>query len=147
MLLAFEDVYHEHYLTLGLGFFHTLIKAFHEVQMRMLRENSGLSWSWLSSTLEEEPRDMDNLMDDARPSETTLEFQRDSDKDCPNAAWTWSTGHETKIYYYHPYKEGLRQWGYVMWDKERLDGWAILQEDPYDYHHLGLRKRPKRADV
>ena len=132
MLLVFEAEYLEHYLTLGLVFLHTLIKASHEVQMRMLQENSATSWSWLSSTLEEEPRDMDNLMDDARASETTLEFERDSDKDCPNAAWTWSTGHEFKICYYDPYKKGLRQWGYVMWDKERLDEWAILQEKPYD---------------
>ena len=109
MLLVFEAEYHEHYLTLGLGFFHTLIKASHEVQMRMLRENSRTSWSWLSRTLEQDTLDWDSPMYDAWVSEATLKFPRDSDKHGPNAAWTWSTGHEFEISYYHPHKEGLRQ--------------------------------------
>lgn len=129
MLLVFEAEYHEHYLTFGLGFFNTLINASHEVQMRMLRENSGLSWSWLSRTLELDTLDCDNPMYDAWVSEATLAFQGDSDKHGPNAAWTCSTGHEFEMPYYDPRKECLGQWGYVMWDKERLDGWAILQEN------------------
>ena len=44
----------EHHLSLGLGFFRTLMKTPHGGQMRILRENSGISPSFLSSTLEED---------------------------------------------------------------------------------------------
>ena len=57
----------------------------------------------------------------------------DSDKDAPNAAWTWSTGNKVEFNYFQPDKEDLRGWGYVMWDKERLGQWGILEEDPRKY--------------
>lgn len=129
MLLVYGDEpYHEHYLILGLSFFHTLMKASHEDQMRLLRENSGIEYFSLSSALEE-----DGLMYYALTNRAFLSFKSDSDRDGPNAAWVWSTGNKVEIRYYQYEKKGLRGWAYVMWDKERLDQWTILQENPQDY--------------
>ena len=134
VLLVFDGgECYEHYLSLGLGFFHTLIKASHEDQMRMLRENSSISLTSLSNTLEEQDRGWEIAMYNEWAIEATLDFERDSDKDGPNAAWTWSTGHKDEIHYHHFSKKGLRKWGYVMWGKERLDQWSILRENIDEY--------------
>ena len=125
-----DESCYEHYLSLGLGFFHTVISASREDQMCMLRENSGLSYDSLSGALEEDGPEWDNPMYDAWTSGATLKFSRDSDSDGPNAAWPWSTGDKVEIRYYQSHKEGLRKWGYVMWDKWRLDRWSVLQQNP-----------------
>lgn len=134
MLLVFGDeACHEYYLSLGLGFFHTIIRVSHEDQMCMLRENSRISFTSLSSTLEDNGLEYGCSVDDAWTSGAPLEFHGDSYKDGPNAAWLWSTGGEAEVCYFQPNKEGLRKWGYVMWDKERLDRWSILQQNFQDY--------------
>ena len=128
-----DESCHDHYLSLGLGFFHTFIRASHEDQMSMLRNNSGISYSSLSSVLDEEGLESDIDMYNAQRNGATLDFDRDSDKDGPNAAWPWSTGNSVEIRYYESHKAGLRKWGYVMWDQERLDRWGILGENPRDH--------------
>lgn len=130
MWLVYRDEScYEHYLSLGLGFFDTIIRASHEDQMRMLRENLRISFTSLSSTLEENGVEYYGCcVDDAWTSGAPLKFYGDSYKDGPNAAWLWSTGGEAEVCYFQPDKEGLRKWGYVMWDKERLDRWAVLQQ-------------------
>lgn len=126
---------HEHYLSLGLGFFCTLMKASHEDQMQMLRENIGLSDLSLSSALEDDGPFWDSPMYDAYIDRAFQEFHSDCDRDAPNAAWIWSAEDKVDIRYYQSDKAGLRTWGYVMWDKERLDQWSILHENPHDYLH------------
>ena len=134
MLLDYGDeACHEHYLELGLPFFHTCIKAPHEDQMSLLRENPGISFTSLSGALEEEAADWDDPMYDAWVRKDTLAFHNDDCKDGPNAAWPWSTGNKVEIRFNQSHTEGLRKWGYVMWDKDRLDRWSILQENPDDY--------------
>ena len=128
-----EETYHERYLSLGLGFFHALVKASHVDQMHILGDNARISYSSLSSALEEEAPEWDNPMYDAWTDRALQGFYGDNDKDDPNAAWTWSTGNKVEIRYYQSNKVGLRKWGYVMWDKERLDQWNILQENYHDY--------------
>ena len=99
----------------------------------MLRENLGISYSFLSDALEEEAPEWDDPMYDAWKSKDTLAFHKDAYKDGPNAAWPWSTENKVEIRYNQPDTAGLRKWGYVMWDKDRLDRWSILQENPDDY--------------
>ena len=112
MLLVYGDEScHEHYLFFGLGFFHTFVRASHEDQMRMLRDNSGISYSSLSSALEEYGLEWGKFIDDDRTSGATLGFHGDSYKDGPNAAWLWSNGDEAEIRYFQSNKEGLRKWG------------------------------------
>ena len=134
MLLVYDDEScHEHYLSLGLSFFHTFIRASHEDRLTLLRENMGISYSSLSRALEEDGPDWDNPMYDAWLNEAPLGFDRDNDKNSPNAAWPWSTRNKVELRYYQSHTESLRKWGYVMWDIDRLDRWSILQENPDDY--------------
>lgn len=133
MFEVYGDEVYEHYLSCGLGFFHTVIKASHEDRLRLLLDCSGISISSLSGALEDDDPIWDNPMYDAWMNEAFLEFYSDSDRDGPNAAWPWSTGNKVEIHYYQSNKEDLRKWGYVMWDSERLEQWKILQENSDDY--------------
>ena len=99
----------------------------------MLRENLSSSCASLSDALEEEGPVWDDPMYDAWNRKDSLAFHKDGDKDGPNAAWPWSTGNKVELCYNQPGTAGLRKWGYVMWDKDRLDRWSILQENPDDY--------------
>lgn len=128
-----DEPCHEHYLTLGLSFFHTLMKASHEDQMRILRENFGIAYSSLSSALEEDALDWDNPMYDAWKMGAFLGFDGNNDRDGANAAWVCSARNKVEVRYNQYSKEGLRKWGYIMWDKRRLDEWNVLLENPQDF--------------
>ena len=130
LLVAGDEPCQEHYLSLGLGFLHTFIGASYEDRLTVLRENLGYSYSFLSRALEEEGPEWDNPMYDAWERKDTLAFHNDGCEDGPNAAWPWSTGNKVEIRYNQPDTAGLRKWGYVMWDKDRLDRWSVLQENP-----------------
>ena len=122
----------EHHLSLGLGFFRTCMSASREDQMSMLRVDPSVRYSSLPSALKHNRAEFDYPMDDSSEDGDFLEFNGDSDEDGPNAAWTWLTGNKDEIRYNQSDKRDLRHWGYVMWDKERLDRWDILQENPRD---------------
>ena len=129
-LLDYDDEpCHEHHLDLGLRFFHTWIFASHEDQMGLLRWRADTSYSCLSNALYQTENPMYGLW----IHQDTFSFHKDDCKDGPNAAWPWSTGNKVEIRYNQPDTAGLRKWGYVMWDKERLDQWTILQKDPHDF--------------
>ncbi len=82
--------YHQHYLSLGLGFFHTVLRASREDKLRILQDNMGYSFWSLSRALEEGP-EWDSPMYDAYRNRATIVFDGDDRTDCPNAAWIWST--------------------------------------------------------
>ena len=121
-----------HDLDRGLRFFHTCIIASNEDQMSLLRCNANSSYSCLSTALEQAP-EWDDPMYDACKREDTIAFHEDGYEDGPNAAWPWSTGNKIQISYHRSDRAGLRKWGYVMWDKGRLDQWSILQENFEDH--------------
>lgn len=124
----------DHHLSRGLGFFHTFMKASQKDKLHLLRNDSyDFAYSSLSRVLEEKGPEWDNPMYDAWENQAFQGFHGDDDRDGPNAAWPWSTENKVEIRYYQSDKEGLRKWAYVMWDKERLDQWAILKENPHDY--------------
>ena len=134
MKLVDESDPYRYHLSLGLDFFHNLIMASHDHQMRIL---SGSAQSWtmesLTTALEEERLWGTDPLYESYEEGASYGLCSDSDKDAPNVAWTWSTWNRIKLDYYRYDKEDLRKWGYVMWDKERLDQWKILQEDPRKY--------------
>ena len=101
--------------------------------MSLLRWNADSSYSCLSYALQEEALEVDDPMYDAWKREDTFAFHKDGYQDGPNAAWPWSTRNKVEIRYYQPNRAALRKWGYVMWDKDRLDRWSILQENPDGY--------------
>ncbi len=124
---------HQHYLNLGLGFFHTVMKASPEDKLRMLQDNLRASFSSLSSALEEEGPQWDSPMYDAYESGASIVFVGDDRTNYPNAGWIWSTKNKVEIYYDQYENKGMRKWGYVMWDRERLDQWNIFQEKPSEH--------------
>jgi hypothetical protein len=51
------------------------------------------------------------------------------EEELPNSGWVWSkrdTDLEDRERYFEEGDEGVRRWGYVMWDQERLDEWGVL---------------------
>ena len=111
--------------------------------MRILSE-SAQTWTWksLTTALKEDRLWGTDPLYESYEDGASYGLCSDSDKDAPNAAWTWSTWNKIELDYYEFDKEDLRRWGYVMWDKERLDQWKILQEDPRKYGVL----RPTTPD-
>lgn len=107
----------------------------------MLRKNcTSAPRRFLTSTLQEDPEAFTLRTDayDAWIDREPLKFHDDTNG--PNAAWTWSTGDKVDIASFQPEKEDLRKWAYVMWDKERLDRWGILEEsnEKYVCHHYDV---------
>jgi len=50
----------------------------------------------------------------------------------PNSAWVWSSGNKVQVLYNEANKQSLRKWGYVMWDRSRLNDWQVLGENISD---------------
>ncbi|KAF4629847.1 hypothetical protein G7Y89_g8294 [Cudoniella acicularis] len=74
----------------------------------------------------------------------------DNDDRYPNAAWEWEWEWEWRP---DPsqdavdalrFKYFLRSWGYMMWDKDRLDKMGILERQPASYGPHGPKMRMKR---
>ena len=48
----------------------------------------------------------------------------------PEAAWRWAyADYYCDRWYNEHNRNHLREWGYVMWDYDRLDGWGVLGVD------------------
>lgn len=101
-------------------------------QIEMLRENAWEFGDSLRDVLMAPPYDhtfpTQGYIDWTNRVE--LRFTNDTVKDV-NAAWVWSTGGRVEIMYARWYE--LIEWGYVFWDKERLDGWGVLDTDNSKY--------------
>ncbi|KAE8344738.1 hypothetical protein BDV24DRAFT_160044 [Aspergillus arachidicola] len=56
-------------------------------------------------------------------------FVSDEDWNSPNLAWTWCLDPDTPdasiVYFTSAWKCTLRTWGYIFWDKDRLEEWDI----------------------
>jgi len=57
----------------------------------------------------------------------------------PNAGWTWSNGEKHTSRWFEENKTPMRKWGYVMWDKRRLEELNILDNDPKDLMNIDVR--------
>ena len=63
--------------------------------------------------------------------------QKDSDVEAcchPNKAWKWSMKYQehprcSSNYAYDEFLEGHRRWGYLIWDRERLERWGIFEKE------------------
>ena len=117
----------------GLGFLRRISQASTSDQICMLRKNFIQTHFFLTRALEEEPNDYVDRMNafDDWIDKLPLRFADDSDG--PNAAWTWSNGDIVELFHFQPSKKKFRKWGYVMWDKERLDQWGVLESSNEQY--------------
>ena len=117
----------------GLSFLRDVMSFSTTEQIAMLRENRKETFGFLTMCLEDYPYDYVHrtAQYDRWVDGTDLPFT--SDNGGPNAAWTWANDNKPEIYYFREETEPLRKWAYVMWDKERLDRWGILEEDNQPY--------------
>jgi hypothetical protein len=91
----------------------------------MLLDNLDDNYMSLTNVLQGNPYEYNDVYDRwiAREEQHFV-----SDYHGPNAAWCWSNGDRLEIDYFEG-REDLKKWGYVMWDKERLDRWGVLDQD------------------
>ena len=117
----------------GLVFLLQISRASSDDQVYMLRKNLLDTHFFLTRTLEEEPYDFVYRTDAYTNwiNKSLLQFASDSEG--PNAAWTWSNGDVQELFPFEPEKKVPRKWGYVMWDKERLDRWGVLESSNEEY--------------
>ena len=117
----------------GLGFMHRIGQASTFDQIRMLKKNLIDTHFFLTRALVEDPYDYIYGTDAFNDWINKLPLRFVDDSDGPNAAWTWSNGDKVELFPFQYYKENLRKWGYVMWDKERLDRWGVLESSNEEY--------------
>jgi len=117
-------------LSLGLQFFNKITEASPEQSFLVLRNNVHVKNRFLSATLAKDPPGVSCTNDCSAIPIDEAELQ-EINKDLdgrPNAAWTWSNNYRDERWYFSPVTGYLRAWGYVFWDKERLDDWGVLDE-------------------
>ena len=117
----------------GLVFLLHISRASSDDQEYMLWKNLLNTHFFLTRTLEEEPYDYVYRTERFTNwiNKSPLRFASDSEG--PNAAWTWSNGDVQELFPFQPRKKVLRKCGYVMWDKERLDRWGLLESSNEKY--------------
>ena len=117
----------------GLVFLLQISRASSDDQVCMLRKHLLGTSFFLTRTLEEEPYDFVYVTEVYTDwiNKSPLRFASDSEG--PNAAWTWSNGDVQELFHFEPRKKVPREWGYVMWDKERLDRWGVLESSNEKY--------------
>lgn len=65
----------------------------------------------------------------------------------PEDIWRWALQGETSgQFIFSPSQIPLRQWAYVMWDRDRLDEWRAFDEpwEGIDLYEYRLRERSRR---
>ena len=127
------EKYAEHCMSPGLRFLPKIAQASTFDQIRMLKKNLIDMHMFLTRALGEQPYDyvyVTDAYDDWR-GKSPLRFVDDSGG--PNAAWAWSNGDIVELFSFQGRKTDLRKWGYVMWDKERLDSWGVLESSNGEY--------------
>ena len=127
------EEYAEHCMSHGLRFLPKIAQASTFDQIRMLKKNLIDIHMFLTRALGEQPYDYVYVTDayDDWIDKSPLRFVDDGGG--PNAAWTWSTGDIVELFSFQDQKTDLRKWGYVMWDKERLDRWGVLESSNKEY--------------
>jgi hypothetical protein len=107
----------------GLSFVLDIIHSTAPEKQSILQEDQIQGCVFLTEYLKAEPYDHANHT--ARYNDwvnkTFLLFI--SDNDGPNLAWTWANNSKVRIYYFEDAAKRLREWAYVMWDKERVKKW------------------------
>ena len=125
--------YEERCMSHGLKFLRRISQASDSDQVSMLRKNLDEPYLFLTDALGEDPYDyvyrthaFDEWMNKSA-------FRFVDDNNGPHAAWTWSCGDVVELFAFQLWKEDLRKWGYVMWDKARLDRWGVLEGSNKEY--------------
>ncbi|KAI1371051.1 hypothetical protein F4677DRAFT_436620 [Hypoxylon crocopeplum] len=126
-------------LSLGLEKLHQIVNAeTYEERWRLLnsRECPNATVSFLHDGLQGANERNDNIfLDDMTPEDEVVHIKQPffADQDSgPADVWRWAHQEESWAnWVYQENRRGLRQWGYVMWDRSRLNAVGIFQ-DPWE---------------
>ena len=126
----------------GMPFYRRMEMSLPDMQIGLLYGGLRIGPSFLSDALEAPPIDaVYQTMTSNDPDEA--HFESDSICKGPNVMWLWTTGNKVDFDYYSSQHEPLREWGYVFWDRKRLEAWGLPNEE-YEIwaerRSAGLRK-------
>jgi len=109
----------------GLSFMLKMIRLAAPERLSVLRKNQNEGYTFLTQCLEAPSYDYFHRT--VRYNEWTNEISLRfiSDNDGPNFAWTWANSNKVEIFYFKESAKHLREWAYVMWDKERVKKWRL----------------------
>ena len=122
-----EDERKEYLMSLGLTFLSTVsFSANVSIQARLINQKPWRRVHFLSRAIRAF-RELERFDQPVSTyNNTTLTFIGENDG--PNAALPWSGFSDPEFFYQG--RDFLRSWGYVMWDRSRLEGWRVLEKDP-----------------
>lgn len=131
-----------HLMSLGLRFLHQVLYASsHDEKLALLEASLNSSFPTFAQVLK-----ADAFSSNPRLSElegSGISFAND-DGSGPNAAWVWSTGGVYEFAYFQAEKAAMRSWGYVFWDKKRLDSWGVLEINPKVFVDAAMEESYKK---
>jgi len=113
-------------MSLGLPFFFSIYFApTISSQARLIYQHPWRRVNFLSRAISAY-RELERWDQSGNVYNTCIEFT--SEDEGPNAALPWSRMSDPEFFYQG--REFLRSWGYVLWDRSRLEGWKVLEQDP-----------------
>ena len=135
-----------HLATFDFRFLRALLEADNRSRMRLVHEHYHCRFSNLEDALKRRPvpkSDIFKKESEGCQNSQKLEFEGDKYEE-RNLAWLWSNQYEPQDVYYQNCNADLREWGYVFWDKDRLDRLDILKRKrPIFYAHSYPPHYPK----
>lgn len=124
-----ENRFQEGYLSQGLGFLHRLVTAeTYDDRYAALNPLKPSDHHFLHEGLREQGVDDVNGAFQRGEREEAPSYDipalSANDDSGPIEAWCWANGAE--IVYYENDQADLREWGYCLWDKARLEAWGLF---------------------
>lgn len=126
-----ENSLEEGYLSQGLDYLHSLLTAetYYDRSM-VLEPHKPSDYCFLTAGLQAQENEDDygagqrQLRGEAHDYD--IQALSAGDDSGPIEAWCWANGSET-LYYEHDQAD-LREWGYCLWDKSRLEAWGLFRK-------------------
>ncbi|KAI0000079.1 hypothetical protein F4779DRAFT_635724 [Xylariaceae sp. FL0662B] len=140
-----DSYYIQHVLSLGLEKLYQIAAAeTYEGRYRLL-DPPHANGDFLHEGLEDANEKNDGIfLGDLTPEEEIRHVKQPlfADPDSgPADAWRWAHQEESRSnWVYQENRQDLRQWGYVMWDRSRLDEIGVFQE-PWEEREISLEEK------
>ena len=146
----------EHLMSLGLPYIRRIFESTGDERRALFVRDIGSCliqrinpWSFLTKALDclgRNPAWENLLLPSEAESPCVLEATSDMELDIP-AAWPWANPRRPPVMLHNHNSKGLRDWGYVFWDFDRLDRSGILERESNDvlvnkFDELGASRSP-----
>jgi len=118
------------YMTIGLEFLHNYLNSAAPKQLELLKNNLLISFPGITMPLNRGSMHPMMYTDKFLEKDgSILNFDND-DTTGPNAGWIWANKGRYQFEFNQPRNHVKRSWGYVFWDKARLEKWGVFDVDP-----------------